>query len=432
LQFTANPVVSSVALQLATSNINAGTAGKVLLAVNAMDADGQIIVGNGSYIDVNGNPVALTLDITNYQNGGKGTAVIQGPSYITAPGQSATYLRYDGNWLDHATVSVTSNSSAVTSLSGTTLTTTPHAIEYTSSALSGSGLHGLALGPDGNLWAAGYSNSSIDRVTPSGSITKFTSGITSSSSPNAIIAGPDGNLWFTEQTSSKIGKISTSGTVTEYSTGLSGSAPIGIVSGPDGKVWFTECGNGCYGGTGGSYVGNISSTGQISDFAVNGSSARGILVTPDKNIWVTYSFSHYLSQIAYNQIETDYSYADSYSGNYPDTILVGNDGNLWTMDEDGRYIYRFTPGTNTITPFTSGITTNANISKLVNGPDGNIWFTERTTGYIGRITTSGTVTEYDSANGLSSTGSTIGITLGPDGNLWFVDTNNNAVGKFVL
>ena len=60
------------------------------------------------------------------------------------------------------------------------------------------------------------------------------------------------------------------------------------------------------------------------------------------------------------------------------------------------------------------------------GPDGNLWFTEFQAGgghQIGRVTPTGTITEF---SGL--TGAPFWITAGPDGNLWFTETSN-AVGE---
>jgi streptogramin lyase len=60
------------------------------------------------------------------------------------------------------------------------------------------------------------------------------------------------------------------------------------------------------------------------------------------------------------------------------------------------------------------------------GPDGNLWFTEFQAGgghQIGRITPTGTITEF---SGL--TGAPFWITTGPNGNLWFTETSN-AVGE---
>lgn len=64
---------------------------------------------------------------------------------------------------------------------------------------------------------------------------------------------------------------------------------------------------------------------------------------------------------------------------------------------------------------------NSASSSITNGPDGALWFTESASGAIGRITTSGTVTEYPAqpANGPG------GIVTGSDGALWFADSHNN-------
>jgi len=80
LKFTANPVVTSVSLQLTNASVNAGVASNDLLTVNALDADGNTIVGNSNYIDAQGNPVTFFLNVTNNQYGGRGTVTIQGPN----------------------------------------------------------------------------------------------------------------------------------------------------------------------------------------------------------------------------------------------------------------------------------------------------------------------------------------------------------------
>lgn len=49
------------------------------------------------------------------------------------------------------------------------------------------------------------------------------------------------------------------------------------------------------------------------------------------------------------------------------------------------------------------------------GPDGNLWFSAVT--QIGKITVSGTITEYPLAQGAVAQG----LTAGPDGNVWFAD-----------
>jgi virginiamycin B lyase len=57
------------------------------------------------------------------------------------------------------------------------------------------------------------------------------------------------------------------------------------------------------------------------------------------------------------------------------------------------------------------------------GPDHNLWFTEADGNKIGRITPSGSITEFPVlASGL------YGITAGPNGNLWFTEGDANKIG----
>jgi streptogramin lyase len=80
-----------------------------------------------------------------------------------------------------------------------------------------------------------------------------------------------------------------------------------------------------------------------------------------------------------------------------------------------------------ITGFSSGLSSAP--ASIVAGPDGNLWFTESHA--IGRITPSGAVTEYGTANGLNPGNMLFGdIALGSDGNLWFSDDGTTkAIGR---
>ena len=70
--------------------------------------------------------------------------------------------------------------------------------------------------------------------------------------------------------------------------------------------------------------------------------------------------------------------------------------------------------------------------QIIQGPDGNMWFSESFASYIGKIDPSGTVTEYPLTAGRSS----YGLAIGPDGNMWFTEdtfsgapTNRYTVSK---
>jgi streptogramin lyase len=110
------------------------------------------------------------------------------------------------------------------------------------------GVGGVAAGPDGNLWTGGSVidrqtgqdlGDFIERISPTGSVTRFDLG-TTDSTPGSIQAGPDGNLWFTEPATDHIGRITPTGQTTLFSVPTAGSGPLVISPGPNGNLWFTE------------------------------------------------------------------------------------------------------------------------------------------------------------------------------------------------
>jgi virginiamycin B lyase len=68
-------------------------------------------------------------------------------------------------------------------------------------------------------------------------------------------------------------------------------------------------------------------------------------------------------------------------------------------------------------------------SFIATGPDGSLWFTEFSSGKIGRISTSGVVMEFVIPTSASVP---IGITSGPDGNLWFTEQFAHQIGRLRL
>jgi streptogramin lyase len=148
----------------------------------------------------------------------------------------------------------------------------------------------------------------------------------------------------------------------------------GITRGPDGNLWFTE--------NSGTIIGRISPSGKIDEFTVPG-------------------------------LVSDAGY---YAG-----ICSGPDGNLWFVDAGNSAIGKITTA-GAISEFplpTSGAVPHS----ITAGPDGALWFTEQIlTTRIGRITTSGSFTEF------STTGQPVGIVAGPDGNLWFTESHLTGCG----
>jgi virginiamycin B lyase len=67
-------------------------------------------------------------------------------------------------------------------------------------------------------------------------------------------------------------------------------------------------------------------------------------------------------------------------------------------------------------------------AAITAGFDGNLWFTEYTGNKIGRITPSGTITEFTIPTPSSTP---LGIVSGPDGAIWFAETATNKIGRLV-
>jgi len=194
--------------------------------------------------------------------------------------------------------------------------------------------------------------------------------IPTGSQPISITLGPDGNLWFTLQNSSQVARLTPQGVITEFQTPTF-SFPIDITPGPDGNVWFSE-----------------GASGQIG------------FITPEGRI-----------------TEIKFSDFDASSG-----ITTGPDGNIWFTDVTGNNVWRFDLTTRVLTKFPIP-TPSAFPGDITAGADGNLWFTEGV-GKIGRITTSGVITEF--GNNLALPYS---ITDGPDGNVWFTLRFSPQIGR---
>jgi len=65
------------------------------------------------------------------------------------------------------------------------------------------------------------------------------------------------------------------------------------------------------------------------------------------------------------------------------------------------------------------------------GPDGALWFTESSGEKIGRVTTSGSVSEFPITSPPDPFGNSVpvGIAAGPEGALWFTEFHTGAIGR---
>ena len=94
-------------------------------------------------------------------------------------------------------------------------------------------------------------------------------------------------------------------------------------------------------------------------------------------------------------------------------IAAGPNGNLWFTERGNGRIGKLDPRTGAITEYAAGCTWPSNIAL---GSDGNLWYTCSDGGLVGRITPLGGATTF--ATQAAAPGD---ILSGPDGNLWFTD-----------
>jgi streptogramin lyase len=279
---------------------------------------------------------------------------------------------------------------------------------------------GIVVGPDGALWFAESGTNKIGRMTTSGAVTEFdlpTPGAT----PYDIASGPDGNLWFTENSVGQVGRITPAGVVTEFGLSSAFSSPTGITAGPDGNVWFTERSNG--------RIGRVTPTGTITEFVTptQASGPTAIVAGPDGNLWFTEALGK-IGRITPSGAITEFSVGNFTSFGLTD-IAAGADGALWFIQQAccgvPEALWRITvEGAKTRFPFPPG----TGLLGIGAGPDGSLLLTALTNSIIFR-TASGTVRYLTIPTPLSSPQD---VTSGADGAAWFTEGSSGKIGRIVF
>jgi streptogramin lyase len=122
---------------------------------------------------------------------------------------------------------------------------------------------------------------------------------------------------------------------------------------------------------------------------------------------------------------TEFSAPSASPGPNAWAITTGSDGNLWFTESTSGKIGIINPTTDAITEL-SLPTVSAGPRGITSGPDGNLWFTENSVSKIGMVNPSThVVTEFATKKASSGPQD---ITVGPDGNLWFTEFSANKIG----
>lgn len=221
--------------------------------------------------------------------------------------------------------------------------------------------HGLGIGADGHtMWFTGKSTGTVGKVTPDGKVTTYVLP-TVGSVPIYVRAGSDGTMWVTELVGNAIARITADGTVKEFPIPTHNSRPIAIVPEPGSDaMWFSE--------EAGNRVGRIARDGTIAEYPVPMTQSNVILAglgfDSAKNLWV----QQYIDQNSPAPANPSPAGAD-YVLRIDRSILTTAPSDLSRVP----IAYFRVPSTQTV------------MHRIVQGPDGNLWFTELATNKVGKV-----------------------------------------------
>ncbi|MFM6928766.1 MAG: SMP-30/gluconolactonase/LRE family protein [Bdellovibrio sp.] len=181
----------------------------------------------------------------------------------------------------------------------------------------GAAPNGLAMGPDGFLYAY-LSDGSIAKISPVGTITIVASNtdtdFSNSSDIGYITVDSSGNVYASDQYHNKVKKIAPNGTVSVYADVTSITCTNGLAFGNDGYLYAYSCG--------GDIV-RIAANGAIqviADYATanfaNDSAVGYIALDSNNNVYASDTYHHVIKKIAPNGAVTVIagSGADDWSG----------------------------------------------------------------------------------------------------------------------
>lgn len=223
--------------------------------------------------------------------------------------------------------------------------------------------HGMGFGLDGKtIWFTGKATGTVGRIAPDGKITTYPLK-TIGSVPIYIRAGNDGTMWVTELAGNAIARITADGTVKEFPIPTHNSRPIAIVPEPGSNaMWFSE--------EAGNRVARIAPDGTIAEYPLPMTQANvilaGLAFDAEGNLWV----QQYIDQNAPTPANPSPAGGD-YIIRIDKSILTTAPADISRVP---MTFYRV-PSTQTV------------MHRILQGPDGQIWFTELGINKVGKLFT---------------------------------------------
>jgi virginiamycin B lyase len=359
-----------------TSTVYGMSASTTALDIDALDADGNVILTDG-YVNAAGASTGIALSVTASQptcgtnqvaNGGEAASKI----VVSAPSDEV-----------HFSYGAPSIAAAFSTAGYCKFT-----LAAKFGALKSGGLFVLD-GPQLNEYAVGPANSE----------------------PNTIAVGPDNNIWFVDLAGS-VGTINVSTkAVSEYPLG----AASGIVS-HGGKLYVSTYNS----------IVTVQSNGAMTSVptTTTGAPADQLAVDTSGNFWFSETQAQRVAKITPAGVTAEFPVTGS---PYPVGMTAGSDGNMWFDGCIGNVLVKITPNApNTQTRYAVPDISQGDVVDpfmMISGPDGNLWFTSCAAGLIGRTALPAGSTIRPTYFQAPSTGRAQlwGLAPGPNGDMWMAD-----------
>ena len=256
--------------------------------------------------------------------------------------------------------------------------------------------------------------------------------------PSQIAVGPNNTLYFVEPGANAIGSVSTASPDPATIANLtlpSGANPDGITLGPDLNIWFTE--------TFSNQIGVDKLTGATPPAltGITSNSGPAGITSANGYLWFTQIFTNQIGRLdPKTGVVTEFNLpTGSTFGGLDSKIVLGPDSNLW-FTEFGA-IAAFDPanpnaGANLNITKTATLAGGSNEKPfgITAGPNGTIWYTAQTQNAGPPVSTTFVVGAFSTGSPSSihetqvtSAAEPFGITAGPDGNMWFAVTGTATV-----
>lgn len=289
---------------------------------------------------------------------------------------------------------------------------------------------GIALGPDGNLWIAEPDNGTVARMTPAGAVLSH---LPVGGRPTALASGPGGRMWVTVTNAQKlvwIDATSPTPTTHDVSTGAPATCgPVAIVDGGDGRMFFSLPVTGACAGI--DMLGSVRAdtvSGPIAPVPALGAQVFDLAVSSGKLFAPDFAGDRVVRlSMGVNPLPEASITAPAGSG--PQGVTADGAGTIWFTERTTGRVGRF-PATAANAsaaeelPPTGG--TLSNPFGIVAAADGGMYVAGTTSQNLARIAPDGTFRFFPAGGSQPSD-----IVNGVDGDLWFTDQANARVVRFV-